>query len=404
MKNMKISNDLGYGSIKVNVDGERLVFPSVIAIEREQDILAPVEFENKSDKDSYMSDFLNRMDVTISSSEVRTSKRFLIGNAAINSGLQTRAFDINSLSGKADSDLSLIFTLSLIAGKKVKEAYEAGEDLENPLSVEATLVTALPVKEGKKRGIKDNYKERYLNKKHQVTFHNFSNPVTVSIEFKAVYVANEGATAALYIASGKNENLTKALKRDLDKNFPELKDDYDEDYIIHAQNIIVLDIGGGTVDIIVIVKGKVIAAASLSMNEGNDNALDEAVQYLQENRFYFKTRTDLKEFLEQEMSGVNKKRQQVVEEMVYEQLEPFSERIVANVSKAASKGRAGFEEVLVVGGGSIPMRDHSNLRKDLVKKLEDFNGGFTVPVLFAPNEFAQTVNLDGLEYISEHVN
>ena len=115
---MIISNDLGYGSIKVNVEGEEKKFPSVLAIQREQDILAPVEFEDQSEKDIYMKDFLNHMDVTVSSSSVKMQGRYLIGNAAIDSGLQLTSFDINSLSGKADSVLSLIFTLSLAAGTR----------------------------------------------------------------------------------------------------------------------------------------------------------------------------------------------------------------------------------------------------------------------------------------------
>lgn len=76
---MIISNDLGYGSIKVNVEGEEKKFPSVLAIQREQDILAPVEFEDQSEKDVYMKDFLNNMDVTVSSSSVKMQGRYLIG-------------------------------------------------------------------------------------------------------------------------------------------------------------------------------------------------------------------------------------------------------------------------------------------------------------------------------------
>ena len=399
---MIISNDLGYGSIKVNVEGEEKKFPSVLAIQREQDILAPVEFEDQSEKDVYMKDFLNHMDVTVSSSSVKMQGRYLIGNAAIDSGLQLTSFDINSLSGKADSDLSLIFTLSLAAGKRVKEAYESGEDLSNTLKTEVTLVTALPVKEGKKKDVKDAYKNRYLGKVHQVTFHNFANPVTVSVTFKAVYVANEGETAALYIASNKKE-LTNALKKDLDDNFPELSKFVSKEDIISSKNIGILDIGGGTVDIIIIINGKAVASASLSMNEGYDNALDEAVDYLTEHQYSFKDRTDLKEYLEQEATGLSKRRHEAVENMVYEQLDPFCDRIVDNVSKALNKAGAGIEEFICVGGGSIPMNAHSNLRSAMVEKLKQYNGGDIVPVLFAPDDQAQTLNLEGLKFIAKKV-
>ena len=46
-KIMKVANDLGYGSVKANVDGENIKFPSVIAAERPQDVQAPMEFDSK---------------------------------------------------------------------------------------------------------------------------------------------------------------------------------------------------------------------------------------------------------------------------------------------------------------------------------------------------------------------
>ncbi|WP_231122897.1 ParM/StbA family protein [Limosilactobacillus reuteri] len=400
---MKLENDLGYGSIKANVAGERVKFPSVVAEQREQDIMAPVEFTDKASEDQYMADFLNRMDVTVSSSAVNQQGRFLIGEAAIKSGLPLTTFDINALTGKADSDLALIFTLSLIAGKAVKEAYKAGNDLSDPISVEVPLVTALPVQEGKKKGVKDQYKARYLDTSHQVTFHNFTDPVTVTIKFSQVSVANEGETAAVFIASNQNKKLTSGLKADFDKHFPDQKDDVTATDLISSQNKIILDIGGGTVDIIVIAGGRAVAAASASMNEGYDNALDEAVEYLKEQQYNFNDRTQLKEFLAQKVTGLSRKRHERVEEMVYKQVQPFSKRIVENVSKAAGKLSSGIEEVIAVGGGSIPMEEHSDLRERLVNKLKEFNGGDVIPVIFAPAEFAQTLNLDGLEYIQEHL-
>ena len=66
----------------------------------------------------------------------------------------------------------------------------------------------------------------------------------------------------------------------MDDNFPELSKFVSKEDIISSKNIGILDIGGGTVDIIIIINGKAVASASLSMNEGYDNALDEAVDYL----------------------------------------------------------------------------------------------------------------------------
>ena len=38
-------------------------------------------------------------------------------------------FDYNDLSGKSEVDLTLLLTLSNLAGKRVQDAYKKGEDL-----------------------------------------------------------------------------------------------------------------------------------------------------------------------------------------------------------------------------------------------------------------------------------
>lgn len=399
---MIVINDLGYGSVKALLDGEAIKYPSVLAVQREQDIIAPVEFDNKSEQDAYMKDFLNKMDVTVSSSSVKKQGRFLIGNAAVNSQLPLRKFDINDYSGKSDSDLSLIYTLSMIAGKAVKNSYKNGEDITKPIGTTVKMLTALPVKEGKKKEVKNNYKNRYRNATHQVTFHNFVNPITVNIKFDDVLVANEGETAALHIANN-NKLVTEGLEKDLDNNFPEFKDSVTGEEIISSHNFVILDIGGGTVDIVVIRGGEVVVSASLSMTEGYDNVLDEAVAVLQDNNYNFKDRTELKEFLEEKPSALSRRRHEAVNAIVYDQTEPFSDRIVDSVSRAISLSGAGTEEIIAVGGGSIPMNEHSELRSKLVNKLRDFSGGETVPVLFAPKEGAQYLNLKGLQDIAKEV-
>lgn len=90
---INIANDLGYGFVKTSINDERIKMPSVIASEQPQDITKPVSFDDKSQRDAYMHDFLNHMDVSFSNSEITTkSGRYLIGEAAINSGLQLTAF------------------------------------------------------------------------------------------------------------------------------------------------------------------------------------------------------------------------------------------------------------------------------------------------------------------------
>ena len=399
---MKTANDLGYGSVKAIVDGKEVKFPSVFAIEREQDIPSPIEFENKTQEDAYMADFINRMDVTISSSAIKTQGRFMIGDNAVKRNLALTHFDLNDFAGKAESDYSLIFTLSMIAGRAVEAAYEKGEDLSEPIKVTTRMAAALPVKEGSNIETKNMYRERYTGSTHQVTFHNFKDPITVSIKFDKVFVATEGETAQFYISTGENEDLTKLIKDDFDRNYPDMASMVSAKDLISAKNVVSIDIGAGTVDIVVIINGKALVVASFSLSEGYDNALEEALAVLRDKKYNFNSVAELKEFLASKPSPLNRARYDAVQKIVFAQIEPFCDRIVAEVSRSLRKAGANIEVVFVHGGGAIPMKDQSQLRAKLNAKLKDFNGGQVVPVIWIAAKYAQELNCDGLNYIVEH--
>lgn len=79
---MKAAIDLGYGSVKALIDGEKVLFPSAIVLQRKQDLFDPIKFDNEDQEDDYMNDLIDHMDVTISSNAVKTPGRFLVGAAA----------------------------------------------------------------------------------------------------------------------------------------------------------------------------------------------------------------------------------------------------------------------------------------------------------------------------------
>lgn len=406
---MKVANDLGYGAVKAVIDGKEIKFPSVFTIEREQDIASPIEFDDRSQKDVYMNNFLSHMDVTISSSAIKTPGRFLIGQNAVEQNLPLTHFDINDYAGKSESDYSLILTLSMIAGAAVEEEYKKGNDLSEPIKTKVKMATALPIKEGSNIDTKNMYRERYTATKHQVTFHNFKNPIVVSIEFEKVLVATEGESAQFFISTNQNKELTEGIKADFVAHYQELFDKNNskelEEIItnlIHAKNAISIDIGAGTVDIVTLVNGKPLVVASFSLSEGYDNALEEAIDVLRDKRYNFSSVAELKEFLASEPSPLSRARYNAVQDIVYAQLEPFCDRIVDEVSRALRKAGADIQVVFVHGGGSIPMKDHTQLRTKLEAKLKSYNGGYTVPVIWIPAKFAQTLNRDGLVYVVEH--
>ena len=400
-KIMKVANDLGYGSVKANIDGEDIKFPSVIASERPQDIQAPTEFDTKEEQNAYMKDFLNNMDVSVSSNSVKISGRFLVGNAAVDSGLPIRSFDVNDYTGKSKTDLAIILTLSMIAGKKVQEAYAVGQDLKEALKVKVNMATALPVSEGKVNNAKETYKDRYIGSTHTVTFHNFKDPITVTIEFNKVFIALEGETAQVLISSDY-EGLTKTIKEDFDKNYPELKDEIKATDLIKSRNVLGIDIGEGTTDVVAIINGKANSAASASLPQGYGNVLQDAVRVLQDQQMNFEERSQLQNFLSEKVSPLRRARQEKARQVVYSQIEPLADKIIDTVSQTMRIAKD-TELVYVYGGGSIPMMNESNLREELNEKLKSFSGGYDVPVVWINKKYAQYLNELGLKAVVEYL-
>ena len=395
---MNVANDLGYGSVKAKVNDTKIHFPSVLALQREQDIAKPVEFDSEKEKLSYLSDMINHMDVTVSSSAVKTQGRFLLGTAAVKSSLPMRAFDVNDFTGKSDNDLSIILTLGMIAAQRVALAVENDEDLSEQLNAEVNMTTALPVSEGKKNGIVDSYINKYVNSKHTVVFHNLKDPITVSLTFNKVYVALEGEVAQLYIQNS-DIKLKGLIKKDFAKNYPELATEIEVTDLVKIKNLLGIDIGEGTTDLVVIKDGKANAVSSTSLPTGYGNALQDAIDVLQTQNMNFEARSQLQDYLSQDVSPLAKRMQNKVRQTVFEQLAPFADKIVEAASKTMRKAGANVEVLYVYGGGSIPMLEQTELRQKLAQKMKDFSGGIDVPVIWIDKSYAQILNEKGLELV-----
>ena len=395
---INVANDLGYGSVKAKVNDTKIHFPSVLALQREQDIAKPVEFDSEKEKLSYLSDMINHMDITVSSSAVKTQGRFLLGTAAVKSSLPMRAFDVNDFTGKSDNDLSIILTLGMIAAQRVASAVENDEDLSEQLNAEVAMTTALPVSEGKKNGIVDSYINKYINSKHTVVFHNLKDPITVSLTFNKVYVALEGEVAQLYIQNS-DIKLKGLIKKDFAKNYPELATEIEVTDLVKIKNLLGIDIGEGTTDLVVIKDGKANAVSSTSLPTGYGNALQDAIDVLQTQNMNFEARSQLQDYLSQDVSPLAKRMQNKVRQTVFEQLAPFADKIVEAASKTMRKAGANVEVLYVYGGGSIPMLEQTELRQKLAQKMKDFSGGIDVPVIWIDKSYAQILNEKGLELV-----
>lgn len=395
---MLIANDLGYGFIKADINGERVKIPSAIATK--QSYMAP---NPDTISDKYMENFLDNMDVSISSSSVNRTGRFLIGRAASKAASRTQTFNIYSGKGKSDDDLSVILTLSMIAGQRVKLAYEANADLSKPLNADVIMATELPISEGRNSQVSKNYEDKYLGHKHIVTFNNFNDPITVSINFISVRSYLEGETASLALANAAKglkgfeilDSLREAVAKDYKKNYPERAKKYGVEEILNALNIFILDIGERTSDLVTTTLGAANPEASDSIDLGFGTALERTRQELRVRHLAnFNSRYDLKEYLHRDLVGANKEKQEQIRQILIEQLQPLSDGIVDASSNILSLTANDTDVVFVLGGGSIPMLKQSNLRRDLVELLQSL--GSEAPVIGVDSKFAQWMNEIGL--------
>ena len=398
---MLVLNDLGYGFIKaeINNNGERIKIPSVIT--KKQTYMAP-----NPDKitDEYMDDFLNRMDVSVNSSSVQRTGRFLVGQAASKGASRTQTFNIYSGKGKSDDDLSVILTLSMIAGSRVKEAYKNGEDLSQPLKVNVLMATELPISEGRNVDKSRAYEEKYLGHKHVVTFNNFADPITVTVNFLMVHSYLEGETASLALANAAHglkdfpelDELKKEITEDYRKHYPERAKQYGVEEILEALNVFILDVGERTSDMVTTTDGAANPEASDSVSLGNGTALENARREARiKGLANFRSRYDMKEFLSRKLVGPSAEKQKAVQELVDEQLQNLSDGILDAASDILNLTANSTDAVYLLGGGSISLGESSTLREDLQALLESLNA--KAPVIQVGKESAQWVNEIGLK-------
>lgn len=396
---MLVVNDLGYGFIKSEINDEKIKIPSVIA--KKQTYMAPNPDEIS---DEYMKDFLNRMDVSVNSASVERAGRFLVGEAASKGASRTQTFNIFSGQGKSDDDLSVILTLSVIAGERVKKAYENGEDLTRPLTANVIMATELPIAEGRNANKSKDYEDKYLGHKHVVTFNNFADPITVTVNFLMVHSYLEGETASLALANAAHglkgfpvlDDLKKEVMEDYRKHYPERSKKYGVEEVLEAQNVFVLDIGERTSDMVTTTDGGANPEASDSVSLGYGTALESARKEARiKGLGNFRSRYDMKNFLSRKLVGPSAEKQTAIQELVDEQLQNLSDGILDAASDILSLTANSTDAVYVLGGGSIPMAESSHLREDLEGLLTSLNA--KAPIIWVGKKNAQWVNEIGLK-------
>ncbi|MDM8279208.1 ParM/StbA family protein [Ligilactobacillus agilis] len=396
-----VANDLGYGSMKLTINEDRYNIPSVISLQKENDITKPVSFDNKTQEKNYINELIDNLDVTITSPSVKTIGRFLIGKRATISNSTARRFNVNSFKGKADEDLSLILTLSSIAAHVVKDNYESDEELPNSLKAKVIMATALPIKEGKSETVTENYRNRFLNKKHTVTILNFEEPIQVEIEFVNVYIGLEGNMAQVSIRT-PNKELKDSIWQEVKKDYPKIAESISIDDIINANNTFGIDIGEGTTDFTVITDGKLNSSASSSIKQGYGKILEKSAVILQDKNVNVKSRTDLIRLLNQPHNYFNDGLIATANEVISEQADSLIDAINEQLMATLNDNPGSLPLVIYVfGGGAQPLNESSSIKQRLEETFNGFTGNQNRPVIFIDKKFSQRLNNCGLETIAK---
>lgn len=396
MKNQKVmsvANDLGYGDVKINIDDTYINQPSVVA-EIQQVTSDPIDSSKEETVAKVIENLLDNMDVTVD------KKRYLVGNAASNSTLPRKTFDINSGSSKAETDLALILPLAMIAAKKIQESYENEEDVFEPLKADVVMTTALPITEigFGSTDTRDEFAKRFTAKKHIVIFNNFDNPISVTLSFKAVNVFKEGEVATAIAIPHGDSNLQNALINDIKKNYPDQSANA-EHLIKDARDVLGIDVGQGTTDLALTTKGKADVYNSESIPEGYGTVLRRAWKFLprMENGFHLPDEVALREILNSEPTNeIDRENKETALKAIKTSVPSLVERIESGFNDALS-ANFDLEVVFIFGGGSIPLMQQTDLRQQLASALKRKRS--KAIIVWVGEKYAQKLNEIGLKML-----
>lgn len=396
-----VADDLGYSSVKADIDGEQIKQPSLVAKVRREG-LEPVDHEDEALVKSTVDNLFNRLDVSIDSDALNSPQRYLVGNAAQNSSLHKEGLKPQLTNHhKSQTDLAIILPLTFIAAKTVKEAYENGEDIfQKDLSADVIMATALPINEASEKGTREKYSERFTKGKHIVNFRTFDSIVSVKINFVDVNVRKEGEIAiGVAIPFGPKE-LREAIKRDVKKFNPDRYASLDE-LIKSAKDIMGIDIGSGTADMPLITAGVADLNHSYSLTKGYGDVLNDAFHIFNQipDTIAANDIIEFQDILNDEpLTPAAQDRQEKAKQAVNDATPSLIDNIRDYLADALNANRR-VKILYIFGGGSIPLMENTNFREELQDALNDL--GSSALIIWVGKDYAQSLNEIGLDIYAQ---
>lgn len=336
--------------------------------------------------------FFNAIDASFESDLVSDKNRKLFGQAGIGAiGSRYVEFQLGGSRGKSEQELSRIIVLGVFAAKAVKDYVNFyGQLPSKPITAEVFAGLALPISEFMAKH--DSFAEEFMATTHKVVIKNFETWVEVELDFKAVMVMPEGASAQFAI-NDKGLPLFELLLADLRHHGFENNDITPRD-LYTARRTVGVDIGEGTANFPVFSPDPITGtgafndAASMTLKVGYGSVLENARRNMEGKVDRpFESRKALSEFLLEERSNINKSRFDQTLPLVNQEIVDFSAQVVDQLEEVLTN--AGSTEVIYIyGGGSGPIKE---ILYPMV--LDRVKG---IPICYLDASYSRHLNREGL--------
>lgn len=361
---LKIANDNGNSEQDLVIDGKLIQQPNVFAK------IAKIPNLDEVNKDYVLKNIHSNLIVAVEGG------LYYIGEYALKSGQPCRSIEVGIDNNKVESSIVYVNTLAHAAAAAVSKAAENGENIDETIKVNVDMATALPVSYYSKKNAAI-FVDKFMSKKHHVTVYVGDKEAQVELKFTYIKVIPEGVTAAFALLD--NEKIFDEYNKNNEKKFT--TEFFRDARVLHVA------IGEGTTEFPV-TKGVHFKPDFITgTDNGNGHAIDAVIDD-------FKKNYGLVKLTRQEYSDILKdkghKYYGTAMQFVTPALEIQAEEILHKAKQVIQKANNEIEVVCVYGGGSILMRD------SLESKLQAFCKRAMIKLLYIPEEYAVTLEAEGL--------
>lgn len=380
--NVKGSADVGNSSTKIiMVDGVAGIKarkqPTVVSY-----LPRVPQFEDQ-DTDTLVANLHKNIIVNVSSKGIKHGGLFAVGDIANTlggSGLNIQQHK------KAEHDFTLIQPLAMIAANAIQSVYSQEKELPGSIALELEYATAIPVVDYSKVEAK-SLESRWTDAPHNLIVYIGENQqVQVTIKVKGAKAVQEGIPAFYAIVEGA-AGLFKDYNNRYGTSFT------GEDFAM--RKMLFVDIGEGTLELIVIVDGKPVVIKSRGFRFGVGHAAEKAlVMFKDVNNFRAElTRPNFMKKVLDKNDKWHVEANKALNIATYEQEQKIYDAITDTIENVLFSD---LDDVVVFGGGT-------NTFAGLKEKLIDYTDQYKMRVLWIDGKEASLLNALGLHNLNEKV-